>query len=54
MAAGRLIGNGTPWAICAGYLFAGGLMVSAAVVAAWLGVDAAEYRSKMSRHLYLR
>ncbi len=39
---GRLIGNGTPWAICAGYLFAGGLMVAAAVVAAWLGVDAAQ------------
>lgn len=39
---GWLIGNGTPSAICGGYLFAGGLMVAAAVVAAWLGVDAAQ------------
>jgi MFS family permease len=37
---GRLIGNGAPWAICAGYVFAGALMLAAAVVAAWLGVDA--------------
>jgi len=37
---GRLIGNGSPGAICAGYVFAGGLMLVAAVVAAWLGVDA--------------
>jgi MFS family permease len=37
---GRLIGNGTPSAICGGYVFAGGLMVAAAFVAAWLGVDA--------------
>jgi MFS family permease len=37
---GRLIGSGSPLEICIGYVFAGGLMVMAAVVAAWLGVDA--------------
>jgi MFS family permease len=37
---GRLIGNGTPWMICGGYVFAGGLMAAAALVAMWLGVDA--------------
>jgi MFS family permease len=41
---GRLIGNGAPGAICGGYVFAGGLMVAAALVAAWLGV-AAEQKS---------
>jgi hypothetical protein len=37
---GRLIGSGRPGAICAGYGFAGALMVAAALVAVWLGVDA--------------
>jgi MFS family permease len=36
----RLIGSGSPSAICGGYVFAGGLMAAAALVAAWLGVDA--------------
>jgi MFS family permease len=37
---GRLIGSGSPLAICGGYVFAGGLMAAAAVVAAWLAIDA--------------
>lgn len=37
---GWLIGSGSPLAICGGYVFAGALMVAAAVIAAWLGVDA--------------
>jgi MFS family permease len=37
---GKLIGSGSPSAICGGYVFAGGLMAAAALVAAWLGVDA--------------
>jgi len=37
---GRLIGSGRPGAICAGYGFAGALMVAAALLAVWLGVDA--------------
>jgi MFS family permease len=36
----RLIGDGVPWKICAGYMFAGGLMAVAGLVAVWLGVDA--------------
>jgi MFS family permease len=40
LAFGRLIGSGSPLAICFGYVFAGGLMLVAAVVAVWLGVDA--------------
>jgi MFS family permease len=35
-----LIGSGSPSAICGGYMFAGGLMAAAALVASWLGVDA--------------
>lgn len=35
-----LIGDGVPWKICAGYMFAGGLMAVAGLVAMWLGVDA--------------
>lgn len=37
---GRLIGSGSPMAIFAGYLLAGGLMLAAGVVAAFLGVAA--------------
>lgn len=36
----HLIGNGSPRAICVGYIFAGALMAAAAIIAAWLGVDA--------------
>ncbi len=36
----HLIGSGSPRAICAGYIFAGVLMIIAALIAAWLGVDA--------------
>ena len=37
---GRLIGAGSPLAICGGYLFAGGLMAGAGVLAAFLAVPA--------------
>lgn len=37
---GWLIGSGAPWAICAGYVFAGALMLGAGVLAAFLAVAA--------------
>ncbi len=37
---GMLIGSGSRTEILWGYLFGGGLMLLAAVVALWLGVDA--------------
>lgn len=36
----HLIGSGSPRAICGGYVFAGALMAAAALIAAWLAVDA--------------
>lgn len=37
---GYLIGTGSPWAVAAGYIFAAGLMIGAAVTEAFLGIDA--------------
>jgi MFS family permease len=37
---GYLIGTGSHWAVAAGYIFAAGLMIGAAVTEAFLGIDA--------------